>query len=496
MQILIPLAGTSPFFPRETYFFPKPLIEVAGVPMIERVVENLLTIDRDAHFIFIVGRDDVLRFSLDRTLKLLIPGRCSVVVLGEPTKGALCSALMAIDEIDLDQPILVSNGDQVVENGLSAIVERFISTRADAGVVTFDSVHPRWSYVEVDGAGQVVEAAEKKVISRNAIAGLYFFRTGKRFVDAAFRSIENDAAVGGQFFIAPCLNEIVLDDGKVLAQPIEAPRYHSFYSPERISAFSDEVLRRSLTADKSGTRLKVVIPAAGEGSRFKAAGYARPKPFLDVRGQTMIDRVIANVTPAHSDVRVLLRKDHLVSERQAVDRLASKGIAITEVDQPTEGTACTLLLARRWLDGDAPLLIANSDQYVDFSVDGFVSDCFDRKLDGSILVFREANRDPKWSYARVGSDGLVAEVAEKQAISEWATVGIYLFARGSDYVRSAIDMIARNDRVRGEFYTCPVYNYAIASGLRIGVYEVPSEAMHGMGTPEDLERYLGAGPSS
>jgi dTDP-glucose pyrophosphorylase len=116
----------------------------------------------------------------------------------------------------------------------------------------------------------------------------------------------------------------------------------------------------------------------------------------------------------------------------------------------------------------------------------------DRGLDGSILVFRDLDRDPKWSFARVGANGHVLEVAEKKPISDLATVGIYLFTRGKDFVASAIDMIAQNERINNEFYTCPVYNYMIASGAKIGVYEVTVDAMHGLGTPEDLTEYLEA----
>ena len=137
--------------------------------------------------------------------------------------------------------------------------------------------------------------------------------------------------------------------------------------------------------------------------------------------------------------------------------------------------------------------MANSDQYVDFDVDAFVDDCIGRDLDGSILVFKDEARNPKWSFARTDEQDLVVEVAEKKPISDMATVGIYLFRRGSEFVSAAIDMIARNDRVNDEFYTAPVYNYMIRAGLRIGIYEIPQSAMHGLGTPNDLEAFLALG---
>jgi dTDP-glucose pyrophosphorylase len=493
MQIMIPLAGKSPFFSSEHYFFPKSLIEVDGTPMIERVISNLAVIAADQQFIFVLPAQDIVRFSMDRTLKLLTDGRCAIVGLQAATKGALCSALMAIDQLDMAAPLIIANGDQVIDADLSRIVDGFRSSNAQAGVVVFDSVHPRWSYVATDDAGRVLQAAEKQAISRNAVAGFYYFETAATFVRAAMRSIETNASYNGHFFIAPCLNEIILEGGLVTTARVASDAYHSFYSPEKINQYEDEVLRDSISG-RTGTTttgpVHLVIPAAGEGSRFREAGYERPKPFIDVRGRPMIDHVIENVAPAGADVHLLLRKEHLTDHEELIDLVRGSVDRIHSVEKLTEGTACTLLLARAAFDDDRPLLVANSDQWVDFDVDDYVRDCIDRDLDGSILVFRDAERNPKWSFARLNDQGLVVEVAEKKPISDLATVGIYLFRRGADFVRGAIDMIARNDRVNNEFYTCPVYNYLIEAGLKIGVYEVPADAMHGLGTPADLDAFL------
>lgn len=203
MQIMIPLAGKSPFFSPEHYFFPKSLIEVDGTPMIERVIENLASVAEDKRFIFVLPSQDVVRFAMDRTLRLLTDGRCSIVGLQAGTKGALCSALMAIDQLDRDAPLIIANGDQVIDADLARIVDGFRRDRVQAGVIVFDSVHPRWSYVATDDAGHVLQAAEKQAISRNAIAGFYYFETAATFVRAAMRSIETNASHNGHFFIAP-----------------------------------------------------------------------------------------------------------------------------------------------------------------------------------------------------------------------------------------------------------------------------------------------------
>ena len=236
----------------------------------------------------------------------------------------------------------------------------------------------------------------------------------------------------------------------------------------------------------------MIIPGAGEGSRFANAGWKKPKPFIDVDGLPMIERVISNVTPEVGKVALLLRKQHMDDQPALVQKLEQIGHQIIPISDLTEGTASTVLIARRYYDNDQAMLVSNSDQLVDFDVNAYIEDCFARRLDGSILIFRDVTMNPKWSFVKLNDAGLVTEVAEKNPISNLATVGIYLFTKGSDFIQAALDMILANDRVNNEFYTCPVYNYMIRSGSRIGVYEVPLNAMSGLGTPDDLNSFLAA----
>ena len=230
---------------------------------------------------------------------------------------------------------------------------------------------------------------------------------------------------------------------------------------------------------------------AGLGSRFAKAGYEKPKPFIDVAGKAMIVRVLENL--AYPDARYILiaRKEHIDKEQGLVKQIEQQFNAIfIPIDKLTEGTACTVLYARKYINNDEPLLIANSDQIVDMNIADFIDDCKDRNLDGSILTFIDKHNDPKWSFAKLDENNLVTEVREKIVISEFATVGIYLYSKGQEFVDAAIDMIIENDRVNNEFYTCPTYNYAIKYGSKIGIYNIDFEQMHGIGTPEDLNTYL------
>lgn len=237
--------------------------------------------------------------------------------------------------------------------------------------------------------------------------------------------------------------------------------------------------------------INVVIPMAGMGSRFAKAGYEKPKPFIDVAGKPMIVRVLENLQYPNANYILIGRKEHLEQEKELVASIeAEYNAKFIGIDKLTEGTACTVLYARDLINNDSPLLIANSDQIVDMNIADFINDCFERGLDGSILTFIDEERDPKWSFARLNDNGLVVEVREKVVISDIATVGIYLYSKGKDYVNFSIDMIVENDRVNNEFYTCPTYNYAVKDNKKIGVYNIDFEQMHGIGTPDDLNLYL------
>ncbi len=237
--------------------------------------------------------------------------------------------------------------------------------------------------------------------------------------------------------------------------------------------------------------INIVIPMAGAGSRFVKAGYEKPKPFIDVDGKPMIVRVLENL--AYPDARYILiaRKEHMEKEKKLVKQIEKEFNAIfIPIDKLTEGTACTVLYARKYINNNEPLLIANSDQIVDMDIAYFIDDCSNRSLDGSILTFIDEFKDPKWSFAKIDENNLVAEVKEKVVISEFATVGIYLYSKGKDFVNATIDMIIENGRVNGEFYTCPTYNYAINEDAKIGIYNIDFKQMHGIGTPDDLNIYL------
>ncbi|WP_240553561.1 glycosyltransferase family 2 protein [Polynucleobacter aenigmaticus] len=234
-----------------------------------------------------------------------------------------------------------------------------------------------------------------------------------------------------------------------------------------------------------------MIPMAGLGSRFAIAGYKAPKPLIDVAGKPMIVRVMENLRQPGARFTLLARKEHIESNNELVAQIQSDFNAVfIPIDKLTEGTACTVLFARSYLAPDEEVVIANSDQIIDSCFTPFLIDARARDLDGSILTFIDTELNPKWSFAKIDAGGLVTEVQEKKVISEFATVGIYFFRRAHELIDGIIQMIIENDRVNNEFYTCPVYNYLIRQGKKVGIFNIEQSQMHGIGTPEDLNTYL------
>lgn len=490
MNILIPISASDAYFSKEDFAFPKPLIDILGKPMVGHTIDSLLSLDGDVRFTFVLQDELCDLYSIDKMLALMVKGHdCKVVRLKKATQGAICSCLMASGHIDLDEELLISNSDHIHRSNLNSAIASFRERDLDMGLVTFDSTHPRWSYVRLEG-GDVIETSEKKVISNYAVAGLYYYKKGTDFIDAAKKVIFNEVLVQNAYYISQSVNEMILAGKKVSHVNVPASSYFNLYSPQKVSEYERFLRDERLQKGYQNDRPVLIVPAAGAGSRFTEAGYKTPKPFIDVDGVPMITRVLRNLSYEGTRPVVICRDEHLKQETDISDWFLQNGVKIVPADKLTEGTACTVLLALDAIDRDAPLIIANSDQLVDFDFNAFVDDCLDRGLDGSILCFKEASLDPKWSYAKLNDAGHVTEVKEKEAISDLATVGIYMFTKGSIFIDSAIKMITQNDRVNGEFYTCPVYNYAIQAHYKIGVYEVEKSDMHGLGTPDDLETYL------
>ena len=233
-------------------------------------------------------------------------------------------------------------------------------------------------------------------------------------------------------------------------------------------------------------KLNVLIPMAGAGSRFEKAGYTFPKPLIDVNGKPMIQVVVDNLNLDANFIYVVQKSHRQKYNLDTLLNLITPNCTIIEVDGLTEGAACTALMAKDLINNDNPLFFANSDQYVEWNSNEFMYKMQETNFDGGIVTFKSTH--PKWSFVKLDENNFASMVAEKNPISDLATVGYYFWKNGADFVKYAEQMINNNIRVNNEFYVCPVFNEAINDGKKIITFN--ASKMWGIGTPEDLDLFL------
>lgn len=239
LNVVILMAGPDRLNRERDGEFPVALIEFQGKPVIERLVDACAAIP-DVHLTFVAREHDIKKFRLDNVFTLLSPGS-RLVSIERQTKGAACSALLAATQLPQDQPLLVLSIDEVLELDFAQVIAHFQAQGWDGGLVSFPSVHPRYSFVRLDAQGLVVEAAEKNPISRHATAGFYYFATAAHFVQSAQNMIRKDAHVNGVFYVCPAYNELVLKQARIGIWPLDKARYHPIKSDRQIAVYEHQV---------------------------------------------------------------------------------------------------------------------------------------------------------------------------------------------------------------------------------------------------------------
>ena len=257
---------------------------------------------------------------------------------------------------------------------------------------------------------------------------------------------------------------------------------------DRIKKYIQESSNEEIKPKWQGGKMNVLIPMAGAGKRFEEMGYSFPKPLIDVNGKPMIQVVVDSLNIDAKYIYVVQKEHYEKYNLKHLLNLISSNCEIVQIDEMTEGAACTTLLAEKYIDNDEPLLIANSDQYLDWNSNEFMYSMIADDIDGGILTFTSTH--PKWSFAKLDDSGFVERVAEKDPISNIATVGVYFWTKGSDYIKYCKQMTEKDIRINNEFYVCPVYNQGIEDGKKIKTFHIDRKQMWGLGTPEDLERFI------
>lgn len=238
--------------------------------------------------------------------------------------------------------------------------------------------------------------------------------------------------------------------------------------------------------------VNILVLMAGSSDSFREAGFAFPKPLIEIADKPLVQHVTERLIPfIHKGDRlifVLRQEDNARFHIGAVIKLLVPNAVVVEVQGTTAGAACTALLAVDWISNNDPLAIVNGDQLIEAELASIVREFEFRALDGGIIVFHDIH--PRWSFVKTREDGLVIEAAEKRPISNLATAGFYYYKYGCDFVEAAQSMIVKGAAVNGLFYVCPVYNELILRNRRIGTYRIEKFQYVSLATPQGVESYV------
>ena len=232
--------------------------------------------------------------------------------------------------------------------------------------------------------------------------------------------------------------------------------------------------------------MNIVIPMAGDGTRFEVAGYVDPKALIIVKKKPMIQVVVENLNIEGSYTFIIQKKHNKNDTLSTFLQTITKNVNIIEVEKLTEGPACTALLAEQYINSNTPLIITNCDQIIhDFNIDELIKFGDNTNADGILGAFISSS--PKNSYMKLDLKGRVKEIKEKMVISNIATNGLHFWKHGSDFIWSAKKMIEENEKYNNEFYIAPTFNYL--AKINKNVLPFFYNMHFPIGTPEDLNAY-------
>ena len=238
--------------------------------------------------------------------------------------------------------------------------------------------------------------------------------------------------------------------------------------------------------------LNVVITMAGRGSRFHEAGYEVPKFEIMAHGCSLFEwsmRSLENfLTPSSRVVFICLKENKSSSfVLHQARTLGVTDVHIVELDEITDGQATSAYMSRELWNPEWPLLIYNIDTYV--KPHALKPDDIRSGSDGWVPCFRVPGEH--WSFVKLGDDGWAIDLAEKQRISDYASIGLYWFKRADRYVELYDKFFSdTKNLVRGEKYIAPLFRQLLSEGGKVSLSDLSLADVHVLGTPVELDHFL------
>jgi dTDP-glucose pyrophosphorylase len=323
LNILIPLSGKSTFKVSKLNAFPRILTDVKGRLLIERAAEPFLNLNIENKLTVAVPQKESEKYQLSKVVSLL-GNNISTCNINGDTQGAACSALLAIESVELDKPLIISSFEQVLDFDINSYIKEFMDEGVDAGVFTFESIHPKWSYVKTDSNGYVTQAAEKMPISKRAIAGVYYFKTAQLFMDSAKSMIRKSVKTNDSFFISPTLNEVILKEGVVKAIEINRDRYFHINDEHALEAFELKVVEdREHQKAEIKNKTLAYVEAFDSKDIDKVASFFDPSfhltdPSVSIKGKGQVVKYINDLFVSQSALSFVSKNVFVTDELASI----------------------------------------------------------------------------------------------------------------------------------------------------------------------------------
>lgn len=323
LNILIPLSGMNTFETSPINAFPRILNEINGKLLVERAAKPLITLGLEKIITVALPQPEAEKYQLNKVLSLLSNGIKTCAINGK-TQGAVCSALLAIEELDLNEPLIITSFEQVIDFDITSNIKEFIDEGVDAGVFTFEAMHPKWSYVKTDNNGYVIQAAEKMPISNQAIAGLFYFKTASLFIESAKSMIRKDIKTNNSFFISPTLNEVILNKGKVKAIAIDKTKYFHVSDEHALEAYEQKVKEDSFNNNSIIKQRTSEYAEAfnrkdiGLVKDFFADHFSLTDPSGTFEGKELVREYINNIFDSETSFYFVAKKIHVTDKFNSV----------------------------------------------------------------------------------------------------------------------------------------------------------------------------------
>lgn len=238
MQIIFLMGGHN--FEKNREEYPLYLTEINEKLIIEKQIEYCYGL-KPRKFLFCVKDEDIKNFQVNSVIKQLVPDS-EIIIINDKTMGAVCTALLSIEYINNEEELILLAVDDFIEVSSENILHFFRKNKSDAGVVSFNSVHPRYSFAKLDDNNSVIEVSEKKPISKNALVSFYYYKKGSDFVECAKNVIRKDNLINGSFYLSQTLNEMILRQKKVSLYKITNEKFHPLKTEMQLAQYLTELM--------------------------------------------------------------------------------------------------------------------------------------------------------------------------------------------------------------------------------------------------------------